>query len=202
MQSTETKTSSGPLSSEYRGVKHFLCKLYGEYRLKNIVFSPYLHLSLIYCFVTWSSSVPLEFLDTAIVLIAVFIGFSSTSFAVFMTLNNEDFILFQLRTIEESKKQNNETILSSRVRTVFVHFIFVQTITLLILLFFKTNGQMIVSTSVYLAIVPYLLFIYSLTLNFAVIFHLFMFSDTWFNWISIKKQIVDERSSNSDNDTP
>ncbi len=200
MQSPETKSIFDPLLNEYRGIKYFLKQLYGEYGLKYIVFSPYLHLSLLYSFATWSYSRPLDFLEISIVLIAVFIGFSSASFAIFMTLNNEEFVKFQQDSLEQSDQPKLKTFLGAKVRTIFIHFILVQTFTLFLLLIFKTHGCNLAGYWIYLCFVPYLFFIYSLSLNFGIIYHLFLFSDTWFKWINTKRisERTKERMKQSD----
>lgn len=188
MQLVKIKTSLGLMWSEYKAIGSFVVNLYSEYKLYSLLLSPYLHISLIYSWFTWSCKYPTAYLDVAIVLIAIFIGFSSASFAVFMSLNSEEFIIFQLEAKEAGDDDPKGSILSSQVRSTFIHFILTQSITMFLLLFLKSNETAIKDCCVYLTFIPYLLFIYSLMLNFAIIYHLFMFSTTWIEWIKFKNK--------------
>lgn len=173
------------LKDEYSGPVKALIDLYRTYRFSTLLVSPFLHLSLVFALITWDIAKPLEFIETGLILLAIFISFSSASFAVFMALNNEQFVAFQLKMAEA---ENNEvdSILSRAVQTTFIHFVLVQSVALFVLMLFKFNGQAINCYSPYFSFFAYLLFMYSISLNFAVIYHLYEFTKLWFHWVNFK----------------
>ena len=100
--------------------------------LKALTTSPYLHLSFLATCLLWPLWTKPGWWETAISVSPSILGFSLAGYAIWLALGDEDF----RRLLGESGSQGDISPFM-KVNAAFVHFMFMQVLSLLLALFFK-----------------------------------------------------------------
>ena len=141
---------------------------YGGY--KKILGSPYFCYSLIISFVIVVFGCYKKWYESALAILPNIVGISIGAYAILLSLSNEKLLELLAKNDDKSKENPFMSISSS-----FCHFIFVQTITIIVAYIFRAIGI----KNALLNILGNFLFIYSIMLILATTFAIFFLS----NWI-------------------
>lgn len=125
MEAEEEKTYWETLKSQYRGVKGIFGRYWHDYgRLKKLITSPYLHISIILTALMFPFWLYKHWWDTALSVLPNVLGFTLAGFTIWLGFGDERFQNIIL-------KRKNKTSPFMGVSAGFAHFIVIQILAIL-----------------------------------------------------------------------